>query len=80
MARPEPGFMKGWTHTRAQELLSLRPSDIELLVQPQPGEGTHLRDVAAERGGKESTVRDQQETMGEGNLEAIRGKFEGGGG
>lgn len=32
MARPESAFMKGWTHTRAQEPSSLTSADVELLA------------------------------------------------
>lgn len=32
MGRPETGFMKGWTHTRAREQSSLTPSAAELSV------------------------------------------------
>lgn len=53
MARPETGFMKGWTHTRVEEPLALTPSDTELSVQSKPEEGAHLWDMADERGEKD---------------------------
>lgn len=55
------------------------PSLSTFLSQTQgscsPGQ-TSFPVLRGRQGEKEFTVRNQQETMGEGNLEAIRGKFE----
>lgn len=53
MARPETGFIKGWTHTRAEEPSSLTPSDTELSFHSKLEEGAHLWNVADEQGGKD---------------------------
>lgn len=76
--------MRGWTHTHAhsstQGHRSHRPSHpLTLLssdLQSKPRKQLTRPDIRGRQGGKEFTVRNQQETMGEGNLEAIRGKFE----
>lgn len=80
MTRPESGFIRGQTHTVTHEGTGvIGPHNVSycsLSTFFGQTQGSSSPGIRARQGGKEFTARNQQETIGEGNLEAIRVKFE----
>lgn len=80
MTRPESGFVRGRTNANTVTYEGTSgphtPYYCSLSTFFGQTQGSGSPGIRARQGGKEFTVRNQQETIAEGNLEAIRRKFE----